>query len=163
MTAPGPLQIVSAPRFYIQIDGYPVASFQEMSSMVSEVEAHEYIACDMGGPVPGGINHTKQYGKIKPPEVTLKRGFDADKTLWLWHYRVRLNDPAAPQDCHLNVVQSKPGAKDPGDVQNVMCFQLWQAWPKKLDITGLKAGDGGVAIQTVTLVCDRIDFLPANG
>jgi phage tail-like protein len=158
MTAPGQLKVVSAPRFYITIANYPVASFQEMSSMMSEVDAQEYIACDSTG----GINHTKQFGKTKPPEVTLKRGFDSDLTLWSWHQQVRINDPSAPQDCFLNVVQTKAMAKHASDTETVMSFHLWRAWPKKLDITGLKAGDSAVAIQTVTLVCDRIDFLPAN-
>ena len=160
MTSPQQIKIVSAPRFYITIDGHAVASFQEMSSMVSEVDAQEYIACDSTGSNPGKINHTKQYGKTKPPEVTLKRGFDSDKTLWAWHYAVRMNDPSAPQDAYLNVVQTKAGATDPNDTETVMAFHLHRAWPKKLDISGLKAGDSAVAIQTVTLVCDQIDFIP---
>jgi phage tail-like protein len=153
--------IVSAPRFYISIEGYPVASFQEMTSMVSEVDAQEYISCDSSA-APGSINHTKQYGKTKPPEVTLKRGFDSDKTLWAWHYQVRINDPAAPKDAFLNVVQTKPGATDMNDTETIMSFHLHNAWPKKLEVTGLKAGDSAVAIQSVVLVCDQIDFVPTS-
>lgn len=151
-------KVVSAPRFYISVDGVPVASFQEMSSMVSEVDAQEYIYCDNTG----AITHTKQYGKTKPPEVTLKRGFDDDKYLWTWHMRVRYNDPTAPIDAHLNVVQTKAGAKDPSDVETIMAFSLLNAWPKKLEVSGLKAGDSSVAVQSVVLVCDQIEFLPSG-
>jgi phage tail-like protein len=151
-------KVVSAPRFYISVDGVPVASFQEMSSLVSEVDAQEYIYCDDKG----NVTHTKQYGKLKPPEVTLKRGFDNDKYLWTWHMRVRYNDPTAPVDAHLNVVQTKAGATRPDDIETVMAFSLWSAWPKKLEVAGLKAGDSAVALETVVLVCDRIEFLP-NG
>ncbi|HKN95637.1 MAG TPA: phage tail protein [Pseudonocardiaceae bacterium] len=151
-------KVVSAPRFYISVDGVPVASFQEMSSLVSEVDAQEYIYCDNQG----AVTHTKQYGKTKPPEVTLKRGFDDDKYLWTWHMRVRYNDPTAPIDAHLNVVQTKPGAKDPTDVETVMAFSLLNAWPKKLEVSGLKAGDSAVAVQSVVLVCDQIEFLPSG-
>jgi phage tail-like protein len=158
MAGPAQSKVVSAPRFYISVDGVPVASFQEMSSLVSEVDAQEYIFCDNTGTV----THTKQYGKTKPPEVTLKRGFDDDKYLWTWHMRVRYNDPTAPIDAHLNVVQTKPGAKDPSDVETVMAFSLLNAWPKKLEVSGLKAGDSAVAVQSVILVCDQIEFLPSG-
>lgn len=151
-------QIVSAPRFYIDIQGVAVASFQEMSSMVSEVDAQEYIYCDSKGEV----QHTKQYGKTKPPEVTLKRGFDTDKHLWVWHTQVRANSPAAPQDATLCVVQASPTATKPSDTVPVYSFLLRNAWPRKLEITGLKAGDSAVAIQSVVLVCDAIDFIPAK-
>jgi phage tail-like protein len=157
MTSPQS-KVVSAPRFYISVDGVPVASFQEMSSMVSEVDAQEYIYCDNKG----AITHTKQYGKTKPPEVTLKRGFDDDKYLWTWHMRVRYNDPTAPIDANLNVVQTSAGAKDPSDVETVMAFRLINAWPKKLEVSGLKAGDSAVAVQSVILVCDQIEFLPSG-
>lgn len=160
MTSPGnQVKVVSAPRFYIDISGYPVASFQEMSSMVSEVDAQEYITCD-NQVKPGAVWHTKQFGKTKPPEVTLKRGFDTDKTLWAWHMQVRNNDPTAPKDAWLYVVQTKPGAADPNETETVMSFHLHNAWPKKIDVTGLKAGDSAVAVQSITLVCDQIDFVP---
>jgi phage tail-like protein len=151
-------KVVSAPRFYISVDGVPVASFQEMSSLVSEVDAQEYIYCDNQG----AVTHTKQYGKTKPPEVTLKRGFDDDKYLWTWHMRVRYNDPTAPIDAHLNVVQTKPGATDPQDTETVMAFSLINAWPKKLEVSGLKAGDSAVAVESIVLVCDQIEFLPSG-
>ncbi|HEX4705446.1 MAG TPA: phage tail protein [Pseudonocardiaceae bacterium] len=160
MTGPSnQTKIVSAPRFYIDIQGVPAASFQEMSSMVSEVDAQEYIYCTEHG----GINHTKQFGKTKPPEVTLKRGFDSDTTLWTWHLQVRANSPTAPQDATLHVVQTKAGAKDASDTEKVMSFHLHNAWPKKLEVTGLKAGDSALAIESVVLVCDQIDFIPGSG
>jgi phage tail-like protein len=158
MTSPQ-TKIVSAPRFYIDIQGVPAASFQEMSSLVSEVEAQEYIYCNEQG----AVSHTKQFGKTKPPEVTLKRGFDSDKSLWMWHLQVRANSPSAPQDATLHVVQTKPGATDASQTEKVMSFHLHNAWPKKLEITGLKAGDSAVAIESVVLVCDSIDFIPGKG
>jgi phage tail-like protein len=154
-------KIVSAPRFYITIDSYPVASFQEMTTMVSEVDVQEYIYCDSTSN-PGAVSHTKQYGKTKPPEVTLKRGFDKDKTLWAWHKQVRINDPLAPKDAFLNVVQTKEGATDMNDTEKIMAFQLINAWPKKLEVSGLKAGDSAIAIQSVVLVCDQIEFIPTQ-
>jgi len=156
----GPQQkVVSAPRFYIDIQGVPAASFQEMSSMVSEVESQEYIYCTEQG----AVSHTKQFGKTKPPEVTLKRGFDSDKSLWTWHLQVRANSPSAPQTATLHVVQTKAGASDSSQTETVMSFVLHNAWPKKLEVTGLKAGDSAVAIESVVLVCDSIDFIPGTG
>lgn len=151
-------QIVSAPRFYVDIQGVPIASFQEMSSMVSEVDAQEYIYCDDKG----AVQHTKQYGKTKPPEVTLKRGFDSDLNLWTWHQQVRWNSPTAPQDATLVVVQTRANPTNGNDTEVVMSFHLHNAWPKKLEITGLKAGDSAVAIESIVLCCDQIEFLPGD-
>jgi hypothetical protein len=39
-------------------------------------------------------------------------------------------------------------------------YVLEGAWCSKLDIGGLKAGDSAVVMETITIVCDYIEFQP---
>ena len=36
-------------------------------------------------------------------------------------------------------------------------YHLTNAWPSKLEIGGLKAGSSEVLMETVTIVCERIE------
>jgi hypothetical protein len=130
----GPVQpVITAARFIVSIDGVETA-FSELSGINSEVESSEYIAVDPQG----NIVHTKQYGKTKPPTVTLKRGVDNNGQMWVWHQQV----------------QDAQGA-------NFQKYVLEGAWLSKLEIGGLKAGDSAVVVETVQIVCDYIEFQPS--
>jgi phage tail-like protein len=141
MTTPAP--VISASRFVIQIDSVQVA-FSELSGINSEVEPVEYISTDQNG----NILHTKQFGKTKPPKITLKRGLDNDKTIWAWHQAVMVGDTTAPTTCTL-MLQDASG-------NTLITYILDNAWPAKLDISGLKAGASEVVMETVEIVCDAI-------
>ncbi|HEX5324301.1 MAG TPA: phage tail protein [Capsulimonadaceae bacterium] len=145
----GPGNILTAPRFVLQINGQAVASFQGLGGIKSEIEPTQYIYNDNRGK----INHTKQYGKTNPPTVTLKRGIDSNNMLWAWHQKVRNNDPQARQDAVLILYSGK---------KRVGEYILKNAWPKKLNISGMKAGNSQVPMETVTLVCDSIQYVPAK-
>ena len=137
-------EVISAARFVIEIDGMTVASFSDLTGINSEVEAVEYISSDKDGKVV----HTKQFGKTKPPKVTLKRGLDGTTEIWTWHQRVLMGSADAPQTCSLKLV----GA----DNEPRVTYLLENAWPAKVDIAGLKAGASEVVMETVELVCDAI-------
>ncbi len=137
-------QAISSPSYIIQVTGVQVAQFSELGGINSEVEDVEYISSDPSAK----ISHQRLYGKIKPPTVTLKRGFDNSLYMWAWHLRVRKGDPGArSQDATLQIC----GA----DRKPQVSFVLVGAWPKKVDITSATAGQGMVYEQ-VTLVCDEI-------
>jgi phage tail-like protein len=147
-TGSPPPPVITAARFIIQIDGYQVA-FSELSGIKSEVEPVEYISADAKT---GNIVHTKQFGKTKPPTVTLKRAVDNDTSIWAWHELALLGDPKAAQTCTL-LLQDAGG-------QTLITYILDKAWPSKVDIAGLKAGASEVVIETVELVCDGITMQP---
>jgi phage tail-like protein len=139
--------LVSASRFVVDIDassgiGGQIA-FSELGGITSEVEPADYHASSKAGVV-----LTKQYGKVKPATINLKRGVDSDSSLWAWHNRVVLGDPMARVNCSLMLMNTmnKPQAT----------YQLLNAWPSKLEVSGSKAGSSEVLIATCTLVCDRI-------
>jgi phage tail-like protein len=141
-------KLVSANRFVVQIDsstGIATSiSFSELAGITSEVEPAEYYSSSQTL----GVHLTKQYGKIKPATVTLRRGVDDDNSLWRWHNRVVIGDPTARATCSLLLQNTAR--------QTQASYQLINAWPSKLDVAGMKAGASEVLIASCTLVCDQI-------
>jgi phage tail-like protein len=140
--------VISAARFVISIDTVEV-TFSELTGIKSEVEPVEYISTDSTGK----IVHTKQFGKTKPPNVTLKRGVDDSTKIWAWHQAVLMGDVTAPKTCALKL-QDASG-------KTLITYILENAWPCKVDIAGLKAGASEVVMETVEIVCDSIIMQPA--
>jgi phage tail-like protein len=155
-----PTPILSAPRFYVQPANSPRPgwNFSEMTNIVSEVEPQEFIYCDGNG----AVIHTKQYGKTKPPTVTLKKPMDADRTLWAWHMSVQLGNQQAKIPCTLSVFLPGSPLMPP---MSAPMFQwtMTGAWPSKLDVSGMKAGNTEAGVLTVTFACDTIEVLGAKG
>jgi phage tail-like protein len=141
-------QVLSAAHFTISIDQTEVATFSELSGINSEVEPVEYIAANQQGQVV----HSKQFGKTKPPKVTLKRGLDGSKAIWAWHQAVLDGDPGALRTCTLSLKNAK------GDI--TISYVLEDAWPSKVDIAGAKAGSTDVIMETVEMVCSQI-YMPS--
>ena len=141
-------QVLSAAHFTIEIEGTVVATFSELTGINSEVEAVEYIAVK-----DGHVVHSKQFGKTKPPKVSLKRGMDKDDTkkLWLWHQAVLNGEPGSLRTCTLKLMTAA------GDIQ--ISYVLEDAWPAKMEIAGAKAGSSDVIMQTVEMVCSQI-YMP---
>jgi phage tail-like protein len=141
--------VLSGAHFEISIDGTTIAIFSELSGINSEVEAQEYIASDQAG----NVIHTKQFGKVKPPKVTLKRGLDGSKGIWAWHEKVLQGDISALQTCSLKLLSA---ATENGQPKVQITYILENAWPAKVDIAGMKAGSSDVIMETVEMVCDQI-------
>jgi phage tail-like protein len=144
--------VLSASTFVIQVDGIQVATFSELNGISTEVESVEYISTG-----PGGILHTKQYGKTLPPSVTLKRGLDTQTYMWSWHQAVLQGDPGARKTCSLQLFAA---ATSPKTGQPIITYLLENAWPSRLEIGGLMAGASEVVFETVTLNCDQILMQP---
>lgn len=152
--------ILSAPRFYFQPTGCgkPAWNFSEMSNISTEVAVEEFIYCDFDG----AIQHTKQYGKTTPPSVTLIKPMDTDRALWAWHMSVQYGNQHARLDATLSVFA--PGSPDmPPQEQPMFQWTLEKAWPARLDVSGMRAGDTQVGTLTVTFACEKITVLGANG
>lgn len=152
--------ILSAPRFVVQPINMPrqLWNFSEMTNITSEVEPQEFIYCDYEG----AVHHTKQYGKTNPPSVTLKKPMDTDRTLWAWHMSVQLGNQAAKISCTLSVfLPGSPGIPTTGPP--MFQWTMTEAWPSKLDVGGMKAGNTEAGTLTVTFACDTIEVLGAKG
>jgi phage tail-like protein len=152
--AGGNPSVMTASTFVIQVDGIQVATFSELSGINTEVEPVEYIATGTEG-----IVHTKQYGKTKPPTVTLKRGLDSQAYMWSWHQGVLRGDPTARKTCSLQLFAA---SASPRSGQPLITYLLENAWPSKLEIGGMKAGSSEVVTETVVLHCDQILMQPGG-
>lgn len=130
------------------------ADFAELGGITSEVENTEYM--DSG---PFGAIFARYAGRAKPPTITLKRAMrTGPSTLWIWswHQSARQALPTMRRQAFLTFYG--PG-DDPTGVGR-MTYSLVNAWPAKVEISGVKAGSSEVIYQTVTLQCD--DLLDPN-
>lgn len=151
----GAQTVVSAPRFVLQVvNSRQSWSFSELAGINSQVAPAQYIYT--GGK--GQVNHTKQYGKTRPPTVTLKKPMDTDRSLWAWHMAVQNGNLQARQDATLMVYSA--GQPTRAGSRPAMEYVLQKAWPKKIEVSGMKAGRTDTAMITVTFACDRIQMLP---
>jgi phage tail-like protein len=133
---------LTAARFSITVDGTEIASFSELAGITSGID-------------PSGIEFVTDGKKTRlelparrtPPTVTLRRGLTSSLELSQWH-EAALGDLTTRKDADL-VMYSTDG-------RPIARYHLENAWPSKLEIGGLKAGASEVLMETVTIVCERI-------
>ena len=148
--------IASAPIFVVSSDiqipgGFKLQqiAFQELGGINSEVGIEPYIASD-----PAGISHTKQFGLVKPPTVTLKRGLDESLALWAWHQMAVAGNPAARAP-YVSLDIYGGGLAKIRDQPPLMSYTLVNAWCAKINISSAKAGEGFLT-EDVVIACDAI-------
>jgi phage tail-like protein len=126
------------------------ADFSELAGISSEVEQTEYMEA---GPV--GALFSRHPGRTKPPTVTLRRALRTGLStawVWTWHKLARMAAPGMHRDCALLLYGPDDDPGGPGR----MTYMLMNAFPTKLEITGMKMGATEVVIQTLTIQCDDI-------
>jgi phage tail-like protein len=86
----------------------------------------------------------------KPPTITLKRAADASPALWQWHKAALDGDII--------------GARKDGSIVQldfvygeVARYNFFSAWVSKFEATGMKAGDNTPAVESITIVCERLE------
>src|SRR3712207_6533250 len=139
-----PNDALTAARFSVTIDGYEIASFSELQGITTEVEPVAFMES-----TDKEIVYKQLPGRATPGKIVLKRGKNQSMELWAWHEAVLLgNIVAARKSCSL-IMYNYDGAP-------VARYHLENAWPAKLEVGGLKAGASEVLMETVTIVCERI-------
>ena len=135
----GPALQITAARFSLTIDGVEVGQFSDLGVITSEVQVPELQK------EPGG----KRTPRRLPPTVSLSRGMNQDLSIFAWHQSVVEGQLlAARKNCSL-VMYNTSGTP-------VARYHLENAWPSKVEVSGLKAGANDILIETVMLVCDNI-------
>jgi phage tail-like protein len=141
-----PTSTVTAARFYVACQGWTTGlGFSDLVGFSSAVESHEYSYNGMLGNV-----HSKQFGRVRPPTITLKRGLDSAgfAQLFAWHALARLNNPLAKTAATFTIM-------DAAGETAVACL-LENAWCAKLDIDPAQAGSSNVVMMKTTIECDSI-------
>lgn len=139
-------QFVSAARFVVVCEGWAVGlGFSELAGFTSAVEHQEYSYNGVLGNV-----HTKQFGRARPPSITLKRALDSAGfgQLFAWHALARMNNPLAKVPAAFTIMDAA------GEV-TAACL-LENAWCSRLEMDAAAAGAGSVVMMKTTIECDSI-------
>jgi len=129
-------------RFLVEIDGIVQAGFSDCTGLGSHVDVVEYRE--------GGDPNTvrKLPGKVTYPDITLKWGITNSRELFDWHYAAVTGQ-----------IQRKHGSvillDDTGAEQ--VRWNFFNAWPSKWDGSSFSAKGNDVAIETLTVSCERVE------
>jgi phage tail-like protein len=125
-------------NFQLEIDGVPLGAFSECSGLTAEGDAADYReGTDLQH------NVRKLVGLRKYTNITLKRGYTQDKSLWQWFG---------------NIVNGIPDRRNVTIVllneqrQPVLRWHAENAWINKIEGPTMKASGNEVAMESVELV-----------
>ena len=128
-------------RFLVEIDGIVQAGFAECSGLGSNIEVVEYRE----GGEPASVR--KLPGKVAYPDISLKYGVTDSHELYDWHLTA-VNGQ----------IQRKNGSvillDDTG--QEKVRWNFFSAWPSKWEAAHFNAKGNEVAIETLTVSCERV-------
>lgn len=128
-------------NFLVEIDGITVAGFSEVTGLSSEVDIIEYR--EGGDHIVRKLPGLRKYGNI-----TLKRGITQDAQLWNWHKKIL----DGVVDRRNGVITLLDDARVPQ-----VRWTFFDAFPQKYEGPALRAKGNEVAIETLTLCCERIE------
>ncbi|WP_430408837.1 phage tail protein [Kordia sp.] len=134
------------PKFHFQVDwGGTKIGFQEVSGLDKEHEMLEYRE----GSSPE-YNKINMPGMVKYTDVVLKRGvFKGDNEFYDWMQQNKLN-VAERRDITIALLNE---GHEP-----VVVWRVKNAWPKKIQSTDLKAEGNEVAIETLTIAHEGVEW-----
>jgi len=129
-------------RFLVEIDGIVQAGFTDCSGFGSNVEVIEYRE---GG---DAANVRKLPGKTSYPDLTLKWGVTNSRELYDWHLAA-VNGQIQRKNGSI-ILQDDAG-------QERLRWNFFSAWPSKWDGPDFSAKGNDVAIDTLTVSCERVE------
>jgi phage tail-like protein len=149
--APQPLPARNDPftagNFRVVIDGVTATSFSEVRGLEASIEVVEYRPGD------ARINtEQKLPGLNKFTNVTLKRGFTRDLSLWNWIHAA-MNGTVSRASVVITLLDQ---ADNP-----VLNWKLRNAWPCRWSGPALNAGSSDVAIEELELAHEGLEFSAA--
>ena len=131
-------------NFIVEIDGIEVAGFSEVSGISSETEVIEYRT---GNDRAGSVR--KLPGLHKYGDITLKRGITASDALWQWRKSVTDGNLQRRSASIILLDEAR---------QEVKRWNLLESWPSKYVVADLKATGNEVAIETLVIICERVEL-----
>ena len=125
-------------NFQIEIDGVPLGAFSEASGLTAEGDSVDYRE---GTDVQ--LNVRKLTGLRKYSNITLKRGYTQDKSLWVWYGNI-VNGVQDRRDVTIVLLNE---ARQP-----VLRWHAESAWINKIEGPSFKAAGNEIAMESVELV-----------
>jgi phage tail-like protein len=129
--------------FLVEIDGVAAATFRSVSGLAAEAEVIEFRQL-------GGSHSIKLPGRIRYPNVILRRGLTTSRDLWDWWETVR--DGAIQRRTVLIAVLDDAG-------QPVLRWRLSEAWPAKWELSELDASKNEIAIESLELAHEGLELV----
>ncbi|MCL1848315.1 MAG: phage tail protein [Clostridiales bacterium] len=129
-------------RFLIEIDGIVQAGFSECSGLSSKIDVVQYReGGDLG-------NVRKLPGQANYPDITLKWGLTDSSEMYDWHLNA-INGMTERKNCSIIVLGD--------DKEEVVRWNIYDAWPNAWTGPTLNAKGSDVAIEQMTLTCERVE------
>lgn len=142
------LDPVAAFNFTVEIGDDIKAGFSECSGLSTESDVIEYRTGDDKDAVVA-----KLPGLVKFTNIVLKRGFIKDKTT-LWNWRQEVIDGKTTRKQGTVTLLAE-------DRSPMLKWRFFEAWPNKLEGPSLNAKNSEVAIETLEIVVEKIEFVEA--
>lgn len=138
---------LGAYNFGCEIDGVLIAQFKEASGLSTEIKVieHEEVLAS-GQPIIKMIP-----GPRKWEAIVLKRGKTEDHGWWEWIDSVHSGDITSARRNGSIILFAY-------DRTERARYNFLNAWPSKVNISGLKADGAEVIIEEVTLVHEGLEF-----
>ena len=130
--------------FLVEIDGIASAAFKSVTGLAAEAEVVEYRE---GSDVLSSSR--KLPGRVRYPNVTLKRGITTSHDLWDWWQTV----VAGPVQRRNVAIILLDDSRTP-----VLRWLLRNAWIAKIEGPNLHAGGNEVAIESVELAHESLEL-----
>jgi phage tail-like protein len=146
-------------NFVVRHEEIGIGGFMEVSGLDGENAVIEYREGeDQSGAV--GAFVRKQPGLERYPNVTLRRGISGDLVLWnLLRKPIRDADKGPELSTEINPTSPLLTIELQNEKhQVVMTWKLHNAWVSKLSGPSLNAKGNEIAIESVEVVCERIEL-----
>jgi phage tail-like protein len=131
-------------NFVVEADGRPLGSFSEVSGLNADGDSVDYRT----GDAPTNLVD-KLPGLRKISNITLKRGLIQNRSMFaLWA------DTASGNTRRLNITVTLRDEKR----KNVLSWSCRNCWVNAIEGPSLRATDNQVAVESVTICHEGIDF-----
>jgi phage tail-like protein len=131
-------------NFLVEIDGVTAAGFSECSGLTTDTEVIEYREGNDKANTVRKLPGITRYGPI-----VLKRGFTGDRSLWQWRLSV-INGPIDRRNGSIVLLDETRNEVARWNFQN--------GWPAKWDGPSLRAKGNDVAIETLEIVHEGLEW-----
>jgi len=130
-------------NFLVELDGIEVAGFTEVGGLMAESDVIEYRE---GSDLPTA---RKLPGLLKYGNVTLKRGYTKNEELWKWR-KTTLDGHTERRDGTIVLLDESR--------QPVMRWTFRSSWLSKYEGPGLNSTSNEVAVESIEMVCESLEF-----
>jgi phage tail-like protein len=131
-------------NFRVEIDGVASAAFRSVSGLAAEAEVIEYReGADRLS------SSRKLPGRVKYPNVTLRRGLTTSPDLWNWWKTVR-DGTLQRRTVVITLLDDSH--------QEILRWSLREAWIVKYEVPELDAEANEVAIETIELAHEGLEL-----